>query len=288
MMIFPQKGQALVESIIGISFVAVPLLTLMPFLSKVSSLQHTAAQASQYSAWERTVWKNESPDLLPVQGGVYLAKRTESELSDQLPQRFYSKNQIRLSSEIKDWNWKKDLKPFAKHQYKRNSLGESLIKLDNRQDNHQQTRTYNPLDHKNSGSETPGKITGAISKVLGMLKFTGFSLEDNQFYRTDVSTDLENLYFEEFEALNLTVSGQSALLASGWNASGFEHSRRRIEKLVPAKLLDIGVIKKAQKIIGVIPFAKDLKSNSLKFGYVDPYKLPKNKLCRFGTNGCGE
>ena len=285
------KGQALVESIVGISFVVIPIFMLLPFLSKVASLKHSAEEASHYSAWERTVWKNSEPSLFTQRSDVYLAKRTEEQIAEHIPSRFYGRNDFKLSSEVGGWDWKRDINVYSKYQAKLDTKGQSLIKLEEAQkqrSRYSNQQEFEPLKHDNNGDEAPGRINIAVNRVLGLLRFTGFSLENDQFYRSGISTDLENLHFEEFENLNINLAGNSALLASGWNAAGFEHSRRRNERLVLTRMMNNGVIRTVQRLVGIIPFAKEIKPNSLKLGHVDPYVLPQDKLCRFGTRGCGE
>jgi len=87
--------------------------------------------------------------------------------------------------------------------------------------------------------------------------------------------------------LNLRFKGNSALMASGWNAGGIDHADKRVKKLVLTTVLDNGLVSLVQRIGGIIPFGKELKSSSLKFGHVAPNILPENRLCRYGTENCG-
>jgi len=51
--------------------------------------------------------------------------------------------------------------------------------------------------------------------------------------------------------------------------------------------MDVGVIRTAQRLVGIIPFGKELKPNRLKLGFVKPDVLPSNRLCTYGTKNCG-
>ncbi len=281
-----QKGQALIETIIGLSFVIIPLLLLLPYLSKVAGVQHRAEQASHYSAWERTVWKNTAPSRLPSRNGIYLAKKTEVDLTTQIPARFYGQNKVRINSESQQWDWKKDVHFLLKHQVDSDGKSVSLIKQE--QNTTSSSSQNDPLGHGNHGGKIPdGGINRVIGTALGLFDFVGFSLERDQFYRTNISSKLENLHFEEFNNLDLDITSNSALLASGWNGAGPEHVKNRVERLVLTNYMNNGVIRTAQRIIGFLPFGKELKPRSLKLGHVEPDKLPSNRLCTYGTRSCG-
>ncbi|EKT4488762.1 hypothetical protein [Shewanella algae] len=275
-----QRGQALAESIIGMSFVVIPLLLLLPFVSKITGVQHRANQAAQYAAWERTVWKEQAPSRMVTGKGIFLAKKTEQQLSAQLPWRFYQgKGQVIDSRPPKQWNWEQNVHPLLKHQTRHDGSLSGLIK--------DKGEGKNRLSFTEPSSKIPGTVNSLIGKALGVLAYTGFSLEQDQFYRTRVETDLVQMHLEPFDSMQLTYKGNSALLASGWNAAGPEHLRRRAERLVPTNYADVSWVRTAQKVASFIPFGKELHPNSLKLGHVEAEVLPANRLCNYGSKGCG-
>ncbi|MCL1066083.1 hypothetical protein L2735_04580 [Shewanella olleyana] len=280
------KGQALVESVIGFSFVIVPIMLLFPFLSKMTGVQHRVQEASHYTAWERTVWKESDPSRLPSSGGVYLAKQTESELAKQLPWRFYQKNGQQLNSEIDDnWDWEDKVHPLLKHQIGVNNAKKTLVA--STQETPENNEEFDRFSRDVTGDEVPGTLAGLVGNAVGLLSVTDFSLERNQFYQAKVTTKLENHYIKPFDELELEFSHNSALLASGWNAAGASHMKNRVERLVLTNFMDNSIIRTAQDFVSLVPFAKELNSNSLKLGHVDPNVLPDNRLCTYGTENCG-
>lgn len=286
MPISSQRGQALVESIIGLSFVVIPLLIMMPFLSKITGAQHRAAQAAHYSTWERTVWKERNPDQMPSRSGLYVAKRSETELMKHIPWRFYQTDGQQITTRYQDkWDWQQNVHPLLKHQMEPDTRQATILKSTQEEPNDQ--NELDRLTASNRGGDTPGLYGKSVEKAVDLISYTGFDLELDQYYRASVSTDLENLYLAPFDNLNLNIKGQSALLASGWNAAGPHHVKNRVRRLVLTNYMDVGVIRTAQRLVGIIPFGKELKPNRLKLGFVKPDVLPNNRLCTYGTKNCG-
>ncbi|KVX01523.1 hypothetical protein [Shewanella frigidimarina] len=280
------KGQALVESVIGFSFVIVPIMLLFPFLSKMTGVQHRVQESSHYTAWERTVWKESQPSRLPSSGGVYLAKQTELELAKYLPWRFYQKNSQKINSEIDEgWDWEDKVHPLLKHQVSVNNVAKTV--LASGQETPENNDEFDRFSREVRGGEVPGTLAGLVGNALSVLSVADFSLEQNQFYQAKVMTKLEHNYIKPFDELELEFSSNSALLASGWNAAGSSHMKNRIERLVLTNFMDNSVIRTAQDLVSVVPFAKELNSDSLKLGHVDPNILPNNRLCTYGTENCG-
>lgn len=283
-----QRGQAMVESVVGLSYVIVPLLILLPFMSKLTGVQHRAEQASHYSAWERTVWKNRQPSQLPRRSGIYLARKSEADLARQIPWRFYQQDGQQIKSSTNDqWDWSEHVHPLVEHQVQQGAAQGLQPLVSSNQDNPNNSNELDRFTRSSNGSRLPGVLNGATSTALGVISFMGFSLERDQFYRTNVSTQVENFYIEPFDELDLNFSSQSALLASGWNAAGPYHVKNRTRKLVLTNVMDNGVIRTAQRLMGILPFGKDLRPSSLKLGHVSPDVLPTNRLCTYGTANCG-
>lgn len=60
MMARRQRGQAMVEFLVAALFFLLPLFLAIVVLAKFSDVQHTTQMAARYSAWERTVWYDDS------------------------------------------------------------------------------------------------------------------------------------------------------------------------------------------------------------------------------------
>ncbi|WP_108946184.1 hypothetical protein [Shewanella halifaxensis] len=283
-----QAGQALIESAVGLSFVIIPLLMVMPFMAKVSGLQHKSQQASHYSAWERTVWKENRPSRLPSRSGLYIAQKSEVDSAQQIPWRFYQKDGIKLNSNPStQWDWNNSVHPLLRHPTQQNQLSQTLLKATQANQQNQVNNELARFSRTHAGERLPGNIGSAVGRAVGLLSFTGFSLETDQFYRASVGANIENFHIKPFDSLNLSLNGNSALLASGWNAGGPYHVKNRVERLVLTNYMNIAPIRTAQSILGILPFGKEIRPNRLKLGHVDPNALPTNRLCTYGTANCG-
>ncbi|GGP72612.1 hypothetical protein GCM10009347_41620 [Shewanella algicola] len=279
------KGQALVEGVIALTFVIVPLLILLPYMSKMTEVQHRVSEAAQYTSWERTVWKDSRPSLLPNNRSHHSAIMHENDIAIDIPWRFYQKNGVLINSQNQtEWDWSENIHPLLKSQTAKNSSNKVLLSLT---DENVTDGELSRFERKERSGKTPGSIGSTIDSMVGLLSFTGFNLDKSPYYQTEVSTKLQNHYLEPFDQLNLSFKGNSALMASGWNASGGEHAEKRVKKLVLTSVLDNGLVRLVQRIGGFIPFGKELKTNSLKFGHVDSDVLPENRLCRYGSENCG-
>jgi hypothetical protein len=288
MFVVQQKGQALVEGVIALTFVIVPLLILLPYLSKMTEVQHRVSEAAQYTSWERTVWKNSRPSLFPNTNSHHVALMQEQDIALSIPWRFYQKNgQLISSANTNEWDWDDRIHPLLKSQTSQTSERTSNENLLSLTDENITDGELSRFEREEISGKTPGSIGRAVDNMVGLLSFTGFSLERKPYYQTEVSTKLQNHYIEPFDELNLRFKGNSALMASGWNAGGIDHAEKRVKKLVLTTVLDNGVVRTIQRLAGIIPFGEELKPSSLKFGYVAPNILPENRLCRYGTENCG-
>lgn len=282
-----QQGQALVETSVAVAFVVIPLLVLLPFMSKLTGLQHKTDQAAHYSAWERTVWYNSAPSRMPNVSGVYAARRTQTDIARQIPWRLYQRdNNPLFTSANKNWSWKNNIHPLLRFQS--GSRGQLNPLQANEYDGAKDKEELARFNHSNQGSTLPGDLGRAAGTISSLLSFTGFSLERDQYYRTQVQTRLEQLDLQPFDELALTVRANAAILATGWNAAGPHHVKNRAERLVLTKHMNTGVIRWAQRILGILPFGREIKPNSLKLGHVEPDTLPSSRLCNYGSRDCGE
>ncbi|MCL2913859.1 hypothetical protein L2725_08640 [Shewanella corallii] len=283
-----QKGQSLVEMSVAVAFVVIPLLVLLPFISKLTGMQHRADQAAHYTAWERTVWYNSAPSRMPNVSGVYAARRTETDIAKQLPWRIYQRDGNALfTTSQREWSWQENLHPMLRVQLgERGQLEPLLADATENAPDEDELAKFTGL--QSSGSQLPGSLGRAVGTAVNLLSFTGFRLEQDQFYQTRVESQLEQLDLEPFDELTLNISGNSALLATGWNAAGPHHLKNRSERLVLTNYMNNGVIRWAQRLLGILPFGRELRPSSLKLGHLEPDVLPQNRLCNYGSRDCGE
>ncbi|NKF49352.1 hypothetical protein G3R49_01995 [Shewanella sp. WXL01] len=282
-----QLGQALIESIIGLSFVIVPLLLLLPLMSKMTAVQHRAQEASHYNAWERTVWRESNPSRFTSSGGGVVAKRTDAEIAKTIPWRFYQGNGQKLASNYQQqWSWDDKTHPLLHYKIDQAAQGAELVLTSNAQ-NPQDELESDRLGSGDNAYEVPGRVASGVNSALNLLSYTGFSLESRPYYRTYVETDFEPFYLEPFDSMNLTFRSDSAILASGWNAGGARHVENRVRDLVLTNYLNMGIIRTGQRALSWIPFGRSLSPSRLRLGHVDPNTLPNSRLCTYGTRNCG-
>ncbi|ABL98911.1 hypothetical protein SHAM105786_07225 [Shewanella amazonensis] len=289
-----QKGQALVESAIAMAFIIIPVLLLLPFLHKISEVKHRNTQAAQYAAWERTVWRVDRPREFPG-GQFHYASKTEANLNAELPWRFYQQNgQAVRSNYTEEWSWQEKSHSLLKHTLSPDEPQSLLLK----------SASETPEDNKGadrlaasvSGRKAPGLWETSVGTARNLLSYTGFALDRNRFYVANVGTDLEKFRVfplkgadgDPMEALDLKIESKSALLTHAWNAGGPAHAKRQTERLVLTKYADIKPVTLLQSVLGLIPFGREIKPNSLRFGHTDVEALPANRLCNYGSANCGD
>ena len=59
-----------------------------------------------------------------------------------------------------------------------------------------------------------------------------------------------------------------------------------VQGLVPSNMLDSGIINTVRDGIGWLPFAKEIRTDSLRFGHVDTERAPEQRLCRLRGTRC--
>ncbi|MCH4293087.1 hypothetical protein MJ923_02050 [Shewanella sp. 3B26] len=289
-----QKGQAMTETAIALAFVILPLILLIPFLHKISEVRNRTSQAAQYAAWERTVWRADRPEQFPS-GSFHFASKSEMSIHNELPWRFFSKNGEALRSNYSDdWSWENKVNPLLKHNLERDKAPITIIKSvgDSAKDKEPQDRLIASI----IGKKAPGLWESGVGTARNMLSYTGFSLDRNRFYEAKVSATMEKFKLfplsdstqeDPMQILDLNLVGSSALLANSWNAGGPVHAKNLTERLVLTKYMDMKPVSLLQQVLGIIPFGRELKPGSLRFGHTDMEAIPANRLCNYGSPNCG-
>ncbi|QSX40165.1 hypothetical protein [Shewanella cyperi] len=280
-----QKGQAMVETLVALAFVVIPLLLLLPLMHKLSETRHLTTEAAQYAAWERTVWRTAAPTAFP--GGAFsYASKADETLFAEVPWRFLQRNGEVITSRYQNqWSWNDKVHPLLKHVMQQGEGQQIMFKSVN--DTPDDQSTLDRISRKVTGTRVPGAWGSTVEAAVNALGNLGFKLDKNSFYSAEVSAAIEPFYMDEFKDLNLTFTGHSALLSTGWNAGGPKHAKNLTERLVPFKYADVGIIRAAQNLLAIIPFGKELGTNNLKLGHVDVEVLPPNRLCTYGSPNCG-
>lgn len=271
-----QQGQAAIETAISLTFVIVPLLILLPLMAKVTNMQHRADQAAQYTAWERTVWHQQAPSKLSASGTPI---RSDAQIAATVAPRFYGEQGRLVDSNTADWNWQTDIHPFLRFQSQRDGSNTPLLASFSGEANDASME-----DRVVAGASGSSKL--AIEPIARAF----IDLENRHYFTSRVRTQMESIQIAPFDALELTVSGNAALLTAGWNAAGPQHVVRRIQDkpyTLPLANLDIPVLNTLRNTIGSLPYYRDIRTSRLKLGHVEPDVLPPSLLCTYGTTNCG-
>jgi len=85
-----QRGQAMTEMLVASAFVVIPLFLIIPIAGKYIDMKHAAVDSARYTAWERTVYFNNSTldnqpsgfngfssDNFPVKSNTELAEEAQ-------------------------------------------------------------------------------------------------------------------------------------------------------------------------------------------------------------------
>lgn len=90
---YQQRGQAMTEFVVSVSYVFLVLFVIVPTFGKLMDMQAQTQHASRYVAWERTVWfdVNEEPDESVQSSNEWesVATRSDSQVMDSMRNRFF-------------------------------------------------------------------------------------------------------------------------------------------------------------------------------------------------------
>lgn len=262
-----QRGQALAEFSVIAGFVLVPLFFCLPLLGKFVDLRHKSEMASRYSAWERTVWFAQQPRKAPA-----AAVKTASAIERELHFRVFADHKTVLDSRHASQELEKlQLDPLLKIADSKTGRLIPLLK---------------DLGGKRLGvyteSETePPGFLGDIAKAMGLVDKFGFSVNSKARYTSTVNSKVIDIpRYAEFDKLGLAFGGRHVLVADGWNAGGPAHEQEQVRHLLPTEILDNEIGEEIQAIVGLIPWMRELDSDSLCFGHSSAEPVPEQRLGR--------
>jgi hypothetical protein len=259
----------MVEAVIVMALVLLPLILVMPLLSKYADVNLTVVEGARYVAWERSVWHdgNNMPDganhgTLPVKSGATIQNEVRS--------RFFGEtNRVILSRGGRTLP-QGDLNPFL-----HDSEDEPLVQV------------TQITANSGAGEDTPGigyavmrGFTGFLNLIYTPLSWLGgsanFSPNLQGYHRQSdaVSVQLEqpNPYFREMiyagsgiddtddlSDIDLTFSADSALIVDSWSAQGAQHFQNQTGGLVPTSMLNFPLLNTVRDIAATILLEPKLK-----------------------------
>ncbi len=202
---------------------------MVPLLGKYIDMMQTAEAASRYVAFEGTVRNSSS------------SWKTDAELAIEVRRRFFGNADAPLKTNDKAGDF-----PAHRNPVWSDASGKPLI--ENFEDS---VRVRTQVAGKNAIPAT--KLPFDWPGELG--------LSDSNFYTANVTVAPVNLaHFAPFDAIDLSTTRKTVLLADAWTARGPGSIRSKIEGSV--KLFPVGPAKPAIELVGMLPpviFDPDIK-----------------------------
>lgn len=101
----------------------------------------------------------------------------------------------------------------------------------------------------------------------------GLSMRSDNLWQVKLSTP-DNVWMSYYR------------LADDWSPQHPQQLSSRPQTLLGSSLLDNSLMHNVQRVFGVLPVARELRPNQLRFGYVEDHAVPQQALCP--AQGCAE
>ena len=241
-----QRGQSTIEFVV-LTLVLVPLLLFVPLIGKYMDIAQTTAIASRYVAFEGSVRHTSS------NGGW----KSDSELAQEVRRRFFSSSDapIKTNDTAGDFNAHRNPLWFDHH-------GTPLL----------------PVFGSNV---TVGTTKDGLTQPFGAFYSSKFGLSTDNLYTGNVRVQVADIAgLAPFDALGLSITRKTALLADPWAASG----PASVASKIKAHPWDVtgpfpyGPLEVEAALLS--PFISILEPNSSPpdVGRVDANKVPADRL----------
>ncbi len=263
-----QNGQATTE-VLAALLVFVPLLALVPLLGKVADVNHTAIEASRYSAWERTVAGSDT--------------KSDADVQMEVQRRFFNNPDVFIvTGEVASTEGNQQ-NPI----WNTTSMGRVVKSVDE----------HIRLSLQND--ETPGAMAGTMATIMTELGGLISALDDDaEFDLTtdglmtarvgvnidpDVSaSDQKGCDYASSAASYACIMRHNVILAGTWDASEPEDVERRVKAFVPAEVLSF--VQDIRDILTNVPLLGDAidkmtqEWEGFEPGHVEPDEIPADRL----------
>jgi len=262
------KGQGMVGLAVASVFVLVPMAIGIPYMAKVSDARHKLYEASRYSAWERTVY---------YRAGASYNRKTDAAVMREINRRVFG-----LANESVDTV--KDRQNVALSTLKVDPMlqtydygGGTVVPM--LQDVNRATNSFNRV------SMTVRPQNGRLTRVTNRIAGRGLNLDTSGIQVHDVTMELTKIPQLPLRAGRFEATSRNAMLNGTWNANGPNDVRNRLRNVIASRLLNNGFVRGVQNLGGTIGF-RDVRSNSLQWGRVDPDRVACQRLVGASTNRC--
>lgn len=181
-----QRGQSTVEFVV-LALVLVPLVLIVPLLGKYMDIAQVAAVASRYAAFESTV----------SHSGALGGWKSDALLAQEVRRRFFSNSEAPVKTDDAAGDFNAHRNPlWFDHR------GDPLL----------------PAFAANVGVEATHK---SIEQPFGALYAKALGLSHDKLVTGRVTVDIANVAgLAPFDALNLSATRSTVVLADPWAASG--------------------------------------------------------------------
>ena len=263
------KGQGMVGLLIASTFVLVPMAIAIPYLAKVSDSKHKLYEASRYSAWERTVYdrtgsrynrKSDASVMREINQRVFgLANNPVDTIKDK---QNVTVNTINLDPMLKTYNY-----------------GNGGSEIPMLRDVNQATNSYNRINMVERAQN------GRIGRAVDGVARRGLRLERSGIQIHDVTIELAKISTLPLMNGRFESTSRNAILNGAWNANGPADVRNSLRNVISSRILQNGIVSGIQRLGSAVGF-KDVGTNSLQFGRVDPDRVACQRLVGARTNRC--
>lgn len=263
------KGQGMVGLAVASVFVLVPMAIGIPYMAKVSDARHKLYEASRYSAWERTVY---------YRAGASYNRKTDDAVMREINRRVFG-----LANEPVDTV--KDRQSVALNTFKVDPMlqtyeyggGGTVTPI--LQPANQTTNSYNRV------GMVVRPQSGRLSRVTNRIAGRGLNLDRSGIQVHDVTMELTKIPQLPLRAGRFEATSRNAMLNGSWNANGPNDVRNRLRNVIASRLLNNGIVRGIQNLGGTVGF-RDVRTNSLQWGRVDPDRVACQRLVGASTNRC--
>lgn len=272
------RGQALVEFVVVSLFFLLPLFLAIVALAKFSDVQHTTQMAARYSAWERTVWYDDSGTRFDAINGAN--QKSATEIAHEVGVRIVN-DHSQAASVIK--NGDRGAASFANgiDPMWRDNGGVAYM------------RRYEQESHALERTSLSSDVTSAAVHALAVLSIPGVTgsmappVPNDTFAVATVgfhdiakdSTSYQRLWPSDgvwagpWNGLDFNATG--AILSNTWSANGSGATRAMVAETVPMAQ-GLGKVAGEAVVLGMRPWV--LTAPEAELGKVAPDVVPGDRL----------
>ena len=258
-----QRGQAMVEFVIGATLFLIPLFLIIPMLGKFLDIQSTTAMASRYAAFDRTVSYGGTSSSVSWPSN----NKTDAEVLKEVRQRFYRDGAGAFSAADRTTD------TLSPRELWKDRTGASLI------------AGYGQTSTNDSSESLMDKVLGVVTGLLDLIgstfkpetkgRFTAtVSVNANSGQPIGMALEANSTQFGAWNQGSLTFSMSTSILANGWGSAGSTHTKDMVRGLTPTSVFATYGLDNLKWLL--VPF--DVAWCRLELGKMDVDFVPGDRL----------